>query len=131
MTEILIKIDVDKCISSEIKELNDRGIVTHNSCCGHGYNNMSYIEVRTVDNEKMRQLGYVQIKGSTFRPKFECSCIPIIKVCQCLDCKNHFDESCAHIVYCSYCGSSNIKIKEIYSTIKIPIYVENSPFLNL
>lgn len=112
-----IKIDVDKCISSEIKELNDKSIVTHDSCCGHG--GMGYISVRHIDCEKMKQLGYIQMTNNTFKPKSDCGCIPIVKVFQCFECKNVFDRRSAHTNCCAYCGSSKIKLKEIYSIIKI------------
>ncbi|MBQ4899343.1 hypothetical protein KB559_10890 [Paenibacillus sp. Marseille-P2973] len=29
-------VDVDACIADEIQELNDMGIITIGSCCGHG-----------------------------------------------------------------------------------------------
>lgn len=30
------KIMVDSCIAEEIQMLNDKGVITLNSCCGHG-----------------------------------------------------------------------------------------------
>lgn len=53
-------INVDKCLVSEIKSLNEHGIKTVGCCCGHG-KSQGYIQVRRGYGNKMEALGYEKL----------------------------------------------------------------------
>lgn len=48
---------VDSCIANEIQELNNKGIITLNSCCGHG-KSMPKCLIAKESVEKCKELGY-------------------------------------------------------------------------
>jgi hypothetical protein len=50
---------IDRCIAFEIMWLNERGIITIGSCCGHN-KQPSLISTATDQGEAMVLLGYVQ-----------------------------------------------------------------------
>jgi len=52
-------IDVDKCIATEIKDLNNKhNILTLYSCCGHEKGENGYIVVHEFSEGDMVKLGY-------------------------------------------------------------------------
>lgn len=69
------EIQVDKCIADEILHLNNIGIKTIQSCCGHNKNN-GFIAVEETCISKMKELGYKEIynpyypnSNNSFLPK--------------------------------------------------------------
>jgi len=70
--------EIDRCIRGEVRELQEAGIRTVCSCCGHGLERAGYIAVDREDREKMIALGYEERApryahctacGVFFRPK--------------------------------------------------------------
>jgi len=59
-------VDIDGCILEEVENLWALGIQTVESCCGHN-REQGYISVVDKDIEKMKQLGYEEIKYGEFR----------------------------------------------------------------
>ena len=53
-------INVDKCLVTEIKSLNEQGIKTVGCCCGHG-KSQGYIQVQQGYGKKMEALGYEKL----------------------------------------------------------------------
>ncbi len=58
-TEIIIKdrIKVDSCIANEVGWLNEHGVITRGSCCGHGQYPGSILIKRSC-SKRARELGY-------------------------------------------------------------------------
>jgi hypothetical protein len=54
--------DIDVCISLEILDLWNKGIITIESCCGHNKQS-GYIAVDKCCINQMLELGYKQITG--------------------------------------------------------------------
>ena len=52
------EIYVDECLADEIQELNDKGIITTNSCCGHGKQSGTIL-IADTEKEKCEKLGYI------------------------------------------------------------------------
>lgn len=73
-------VPIDVCIATEIAELWHKGVITLNSCCGHGKTRSNVIVLDT-EVVKMQQLGYNDmqeipsglpcffLKTGTIRPK--------------------------------------------------------------
>jgi hypothetical protein len=87
MPEITIShtVDIDKCLTKEISELNNKhNILTLYSCCGHNKGDYGYIVVHEFNEEDMVNLGYEkqgvfrtntcgrEMIYNTFRPKSAC-----------------------------------------------------------
>lgn len=61
-------VGIDRCVSNKIKKLWDSGIITIESCCGHNKTE-GYIAVENKSIEKMKELGFTEIKPNIFRLK--------------------------------------------------------------
>jgi hypothetical protein len=48
---------VDACMRSLVQFLNDKGVQTFDSCCGHG-ESWGHITIRVEDEERARALGF-------------------------------------------------------------------------
>jgi hypothetical protein len=67
---------IDTCLSEEIKNLWNEGILTTGCCCGHNIKGViPYIGVEFEDIPKMKKLGY-KVKFNNLRPNDEDSFIP-------------------------------------------------------
>ena len=55
-----LEVNVDKCLASEIKSLNEQGIKTVGCCCGHG-KSQGYIQVQRGHGNKIELLGYERL----------------------------------------------------------------------
>ena len=64
-------VSLDGCLTEEITDLWNRGIVTTGCCCGHN-KRAGYIGVKDEHVNEMIELGYVPMtdKPDTFYPKF-------------------------------------------------------------
>lgn len=72
--EIRTDVNIDKCISEEIKYLWSQGVRTTGCCCGHNIV-PSYIGVIDEDISKMKNLGY-EVRFNPCRPNDDDSFVP-------------------------------------------------------
>ncbi|SDI14680.1 hypothetical protein SAMN05192534_12319 [Alteribacillus persepolensis] len=75
---------LDSCIADEIVLLNEQGVRTVNSCCGHGENNpVAIIENNHNSLNNAVGLGYkhkiLDILFSEIKLKSECHCLERVK----------------------------------------------------
>lgn len=56
--KITLTVIVDRCMADELRDLNERGITTTYSCCGHRGTRPAHIVVDEPDIPKMLELGY-------------------------------------------------------------------------
>ena len=61
--ERLTIVEIDKCLFDEIRDLWELGIRTTASCCGHA-KAPAVIAVRKEDVERMKELGYINLKDT-------------------------------------------------------------------
>lgn len=53
------RVAVDACIAEEVERLNEQGVRTESSCCGHGKPDVpATIAIRAADKTRARELGY-------------------------------------------------------------------------
>lgn len=55
------EINVDACIADEVQMLNNKGIITLNSCCGHGKGEPNCL-IAPESVQKCKELGYEPMK---------------------------------------------------------------------
>jgi hypothetical protein len=73
------EIEVDDCLADEIKELNEKGVFTIASCCGHGRADPTII-IQPSSKSKAQELGYESYISDghahnvCIRPKSKCHC---------------------------------------------------------
>ncbi len=55
--------NIDKCIADWIQELNCAGIITEQSCCGHGKTDYAECSIAEESVQKVKEWGYEPIKS--------------------------------------------------------------------
>lgn len=57
------EVKVDACIANDVRALNEAGIVTIGSCCGHGFeSNYPHVLIDEESVDKAKALGYNPVK---------------------------------------------------------------------